>query len=691
MNRIHFFKTVLLTFAAGIFASCADDFLDRKPLTAITPEVFYTEESQLAAFPVNFLGLLPSQSYFNDDRYYDDPLCPGGQTYYFYVSDMWTDNQANFQGTDNFYYSPKRIVGNGDKLNKCFEMLYRINYFLETAVPRMNAGALEGNRENIRHYIGEAYLLRAWRMFLSYACYGDMPIVRNVLPDRFEPLVEASRRQPRNEVARFILSDLDSAAMLMKAVSPDGRKQRPSKYVAQIMKSRVALFEATWLKYFKGTAFVPGGPDWPGAAVHSNYQFPAGSIEAETDWFLEQAMTAAQAVADANPLVENSGLLPQSTSDPANRYFNMLCNETDYSGYSEVLLWREFSQPLELYHNGAASASSGNDACGMTRALVESFVMKNGLPIYADGSGYAGDDYLEEVAKDRDDRLRLWLKLPGQVNILWDRSIVAAGYLDEPVFPHITLGDWSKYITGYASRKGATQHGNQYSPRSHRSWLPSPAFRSAEAMLNYIEACYEKNGSLDGKAQEYWRALRTRAGVDPDFNRTIAATDMQKEAATGNWAVWSGDRMVDATLFNIRRERNSEMWGEDLRKYDIRRWRSLDNLINTPCHIEGFKIWGPMKDLYGQVRAEDPAQYAELRYGTVDATVSDPADGKYLRPYRIYASNTLYNGFRWKMAWYLYPIGIQRFVDSTPDGDLSKSPLYQNPGWGLVAGREAEY
>jgi hypothetical protein len=689
MNKIKFFRTILSVFAAaGLSVSCMDDFLDREPLTAITPEVFYTEESQLAAFHNEHFRLLPSQSYFSD-VIYGYPLIPGGQIYYFYVSDMWTDNQANFQGTDRIFYGPRRLVENGDQLDKHNSTLYSINYFLGTVVPRMNAGTIEGNQENIRHYVGEAYMMRAWRTWLSLVCYGDLPIVRSVLPDQFEPLVEASVRRPRNEVSRWILSDLDSAAMLMKTVSPDGRKQRPSKYVARLIKSRAALFEATWLRYFKGTAFVPDGPGWPGAATHPGYQFPAGSIDAEINWFLEQAMTAAQEVVDANPLVENNHVLPQSVSDPVNKYFDMLCNETDYSGYSEVLLWREYSQPLGVYHNGAASASSGNDACGMTRALVESFVMKNGLPVYAPGSGYAGDDYLEDVVKDRDDRLRLWLKLPGQANILWDRSIVAAGYLDEPAFPYITLGDWAKYITGYASRKGATQHGDQYSPRSHRSWLPSPAFRSAEAMLNYIEACYEKNGSLDGKAQEYWRTLRERAGVDPDFNKTVAATDMQKEAATGNWAVWSGNQMVDATLFNIRRERNSEMWGEDLRKYDVRRWRSLDRLTEQPCHVEGFKIWGPMKDEYEKARANDPIQYAELKYGTADANVSDPAGSPYLRPYRIYASNTLYNGFRWKMAWYLYPIGIQRFVDLTSDGDISKSPLYQNPGWGLVAGMEA--
>jgi hypothetical protein len=367
----------------------------------------------------------------------------------------------------------------------------------------------------------------------------------------------------------------------------------------------------------------------------------------------------------------------------------MLCNETDYSGSSEVLMWRELSQPLGLYHNGVCSASSGNDACGLTRALVESFVMENGLPIYAPGSGYAGDDYIEDVPKGRDDRLRLWFKLPNQVNVLWDRDIVAGGYPEEPPFPPITLGDWAKYITGYTSRKGCSMYGNQYSPRSHRSWLPCPAFRSAEAMLNYIEACYEKNGSLDATADRYWRALRTRAGVDPDYTRTIAATDMAKEAATGNLAVWSGSSMVDATLFNIRRERNSEMWGEDLRKYDIRRWRSLDGLITKPYHMEGFKIWGPMKEQYEACIPLSPDNYKPLVYDSSSATVSSPNNSVYLRPFQIVESNVLYNGLRWKMAWYLSPIGLQRFVDLTPDGDITKSPLYQNPGWGLEGGREA--
>ena len=336
MNNINIFKALLLTFTVSILMSCMDEFLDREPLSVITPEVFYTEESQLAAFPVQFFGLLPSQTQANDGNYYNDPLCPGGRVGYFYVSDMWTDNQANFQSTEDIFAvsgsnRSVRVVSNDDRLFVMNNMLYQLNYFLMTTVPRMQAGTLTGNQDNIKHYIGEAYLMRAYRTFLSLVTYGDLPINNSVWPDDFEVLVEASKRQPRNEVARWILSDLDSAVLLMKTVSPDGRKQRPSKYVAQMVKSRVALFEATWLKYFKNTPFVPNGPGWPGAATHPGYQFPSGSIDAEINWFCQQAMDAAQDVADSNPLIENNRVLPQSTSE-SNRYFDMLCNATDYSG-----------------------------------------------------------------------------------------------------------------------------------------------------------------------------------------------------------------------------------------------------------------------------------------------------------------------------------------------------------------------
>lgn len=116
--------------------------------------------------------------------------------------------------------------------------------------------------------------------------------------DDKEALSEASKRSPRNEVARFILSDLDKAITLLKA------KNMPTTRInadaAILLKSRVALFEGTWLKYFKNTAFVPNGDGWPGKTkdYNSTYQYPSGNIDSEIDYFLEIAMTASKDIAE---------------------------------------------------------------------------------------------------------------------------------------------------------------------------------------------------------------------------------------------------------------------------------------------------------------------------------------------------------------------------------------------------------
>ena len=46
---------------------------------------------------------------------------------------------------------------------------------------------------------------------------------------------------------------------------------------------------------------------------------------------------------------------------------------------------------------------------GFTRAFTESFLMTNGKPIYAAGSGYQGDKTLDAVKNNRDERLQLFV------------------------------------------------------------------------------------------------------------------------------------------------------------------------------------------------------------------------------------------------------------------------------------------
>ncbi len=647
--------------------SCKD-FLEREPSSNITPESYLLEESQLAAYAIAHYGILPSHQ--------PQPASNFG----IYGNDMHTDNMAFMTYSERYVPGQWLVPATGGDWS--FTDIFECNYFLESVVPRFEEGKISGNQALVRHYIGEMYFLRAYAYFVKLQSLGDFPILLTTLPDLHEKLTEASKRAPRNEVARFILSDLDKAYDMMLAVSPDGARNRLSKTCALLLKSRVALYEGTWLKYFKGTAFVPLGPGWPGANKDYNagYKFPGGSIDGEIDFFLTEAMASARAVADVTPLTPNTMTAQSQTTHDAfatasmtNPYAAMF-GSVDLTGFGEALLWRRYNKGLGLAHNVVLYAGIGNCGTGFTRGMVDGFLMKNGLPIYDPSSGYRGDDSISAVRKDRDGRLWLFLKEPGQRNMLIP-SVNPIPYPVEPVPRILDVSSESNYSTGYSIRKGINYDAAQVQVY-YGGWTGCIVFRGAEAYLNYIEAVAEKTGALDAAAISYWKQLRARAGVDTDFQKTIAATDLTKEAAN-DWAVYSGGKMISALLYNIRRERRSELMAEGFRYMDLRRWRAMDQMITTPYHIEGFKIWGPMQHWYGA---------GTLTHDIGDrSAVSGPTRSLYYRPYEKTATSLVYNGYKWHMAHYLNPIAAQHLLITSSGNAVENSPIYQNPGWSSAA------
>ena len=308
-------------------------------------------------------------------------------------------------------------------------------------------------------------------------------------------------------------------------------------------------------------------------------------------------------------------------------------------------------------------------------------VYKNGS--YSDGNGnYIGDKTIADVRTNRDSRLSVFLKEPGQKNILIDGTSPLSTFYRTQPYPGITDGaNQTRATTGYLLRKGGSFDVKHYQD-VWAGFVGVVLYRSAEALLNYMEASYEKNGTLDGTAREYWQIIRRRAHVSEDIDATITATDMSKEAEN-DWGAYSaGKLLTDKTLYNIRRERRSEFLSEGLRYMDVCRWRAMDQMISTPYIPEGMHLWNtPMEQWYQGLVAD----------GSANATVSQKSDSEYLRPYRRNSTQKCYEGYKWKMAHYLEPIMAKQFLITSSDGvTVESSPIYQNPYWPVSADMAAE-
>lgn len=683
MNIINI-KNLLLgaavTTAAFGLTSC-NDLLDMKPISQITPGAYYQNADQLAAYLNNYYDSYLQMPYsgsmshswgqWNEGKaksdWDTDIYCWGGGNTSLFADDHWEVSSGKaLQG----YYGGVRVY----------------NYFINTVLKQIENGTLP-NSEEVKNYLGEAYFFRALVYFRIMALYGDIPVITEVLPDENNVIVENSKRTPRNEVARFILSDLDKAIEMCYTRSKFNG-QRVNREAAQLIKSRIALFEGTFEKYHRGSGRVPGDANWPGAKMSYN-QGKTFNQEAEVKFFLTEAMNAAKEVADNADLAENNHKIDPvyGDKDDWNPYFNLF-SQPSLANVNEALMWKQYNKDLGFYHLTGHSMVTGQNT-GFTRSFIQTFLMKNGMPIYADNSGYHGDVTLDNVKADRDERLQLFMWGestptycdPEMTGVEAGKPLPVYMEEDETDAAHITNTDAStRCITGYQQRKYYTYDAEQTRYSEQSTTNACPIMRSAEALLNYMEADYELNGRLDSKSQEYWRTLRTRAGVDTDFQKTIDATDLSKEMDFGRY---SGTKLVDKTLYNIRRERVTELFSEGLRFADLIRWRGFDNMLTTKWVPEGCNFWDNMYKHY------DP----EIKCnGENDAVVSAKSLGKYLRPYSksMQPANELKDGYKWHEAYYLYPIGITDIRTASADRSLENSNLYQNLYWPVAAGGHAE-
>ncbi len=662
--------------------SSCNDFLDREPLDSVTPEQYFKTDNHLAAYA--------------NGRYSFDTK--GGWGLGVLAYDNHTDNMATTNPSENRWVPEQWMTPQNGSIG--FGAIRQANYFLVNVLPKYEANEIQGSISRIKHYIGEMYFFRAKAYFSNLVAYGDFPILTKLLPDDSEILKSNSKREPRNEVARFILKDLDEAIEFMSNdLGITSNKNRLSKNAALLFKSRVALFEASWLRYHAGTARVPNGPEWPGKKLHPDYQFPAGSIEAEVEFFLNEAIAASKELLEIPLQDQGPGKInpdPEATSPTGwNTYFEMF-GDVDMAKYSEVLFWRQYSKSQNVTHGTSLYIRRGGNT-GLTKGYVDAFVMEDGKPYYASDK-YKGDKTTDDVRANRDPRLQLFMlsdqdrfemepNEDGTVNI----------FKDQKLFPFILNLQETRMTTGYGVRKGFNLNPAYISNGPLIEDTASIVYRVAEAYLNYLEASYMLHNSLTPDARKVWESLRKRAGMDAaSIDVTIQNTDLEKEAE-GDWAVYSAGKKVDATLYNIRRERRCEFIGEGMRWDDLLRWCALNQVKDYV--VKGFNLWDENYKRYvtedkseeNQVKTKaDETKQVSLLIEPDNAegktpNVSSSKDGKYIMPYRMQKKNNdVYDGYNFRQAKYLYPIPIRHIELASPTDDVENSNFYQNPGWPTV-------
>ena len=154
------FQACALAGGTIILSSC-NDFLDREPLSSVTPEVYFSTTDHFEAY-----SIAKYNNWFSSHAGYGMGIGNG---------DGGTDNAVSGGYNSTLYEKGAWKVpqsGGGWSFN---DIRY-CNYFFENAVPKYEAGQVSGSAADIEHYIGEMHFMRAWIYFSYLRKFGDFSI-----------------------------------------------------------------------------------------------------------------------------------------------------------------------------------------------------------------------------------------------------------------------------------------------------------------------------------------------------------------------------------------------------------------------------------------------------------------------------------------------------------------------------------
>ena len=561
------------------FSSCSD-FLDREPITKPEAGNFLTGAIQVENYINGLYMTLPSFSKFglgvrSEEKNSDNIIA---EKY-----------DARLHGQNN------QFSGASD-WQTGYQNLRKVNYFFHNyKVPEAQ------ENEDVLSLKGEAYFLRAYWHFDLLKKFGSIPVMDAFWDENATIAGLQIPAKTRNEVARFILSDLVEAKNLLHS---RGKYSgiRINKEAAMVLAMNVALYEGTWEKY------------------HSSDDFASSTNE--SNYFLGEVINWGNELFGCGIDLYKTGQNPGDA-------FAALFNSKDLSGMGEVLLWRKYSSDEGVFHDVNGNLKAGvvdsEGAAGITQSLVDKYLNADGT--FIDPTKEKCKDF-KETFEGRHPRLIQTVMNEGAkfASATTATPMHLEEYTDEKkntISPPKLAGDGNtRSLTGYHIRLGIDT-----TFVSGNGETALPIIRYAEGLLAYAEAAAELEMWSDDIANKTLKALRERAGV-----KYLAPA---KDANFTDFGY-----TLTPVLQEIRRERRSELALQGFRLDDLMRWKA-DKLIvgkrGKGAYVGDesilFKSYSP--DNQKRIRERltlDDNKWADPMAGTLPSGYQFHADRDYLLP-----------------------------------------------------------
>ncbi len=367
---------------------------------------------------------------------------------------------------------------------------------------------------DLNNRIGEVHFLRAWALFELVRQFGGVIIVNNVIQDPNDDAALKRPRSPYDSCVAQIASDCDIAfSKVQTATYLPSDFGRVTKAACLALKSRIYLYSASplWAETGKATPF-PDVTDNTFASDPVKWQKAADAAKVAIDY-----------CASANYKLEA----------------NLTSRKSMYiqPWNSTEVLWVRMNEEggSEFERHYFPSGYSGWSAAAPTQNMVDAYEMKDGNPIQSSPLYKETTPYVDRDPRFYTDILYNAAQFKGRAVETF------AGGKDEAS----TATDHSR--TGYFHKKLVDE--NQTVGQTSRT-TDGIKFRLTELYLNYAEALNEYSpGHAD--IAKYINEIRKRAGM-PDLPAGLNQQQMRER---------------------IRNERRVELFGENHRFWDVRRWK----------------------------------------------------------------------------------------------------------------------